>query len=145
MIIQWIKLMDVHTPPPPKYWSHPSGDQTYEICHSFSLRIKITQKPKKFNHYQIISQLQQLTHTATENPSTNVHEKNNIYAINIQRQELNKGIHIANTPKGKMNSQHKTNALWLVTTIKEILKTPIQKYKKPIFHSGEHTRQQSGI
>ena len=52
----------------------------------------------------------------------------NIYGVNIQRQELNKGMHIVNTLKGKMNSQQKTNALWLVITIKAILKTPIQKF-----------------
>ena len=37
--------------------------------------------------------MQQLTHTPTENPSTNVHEnQQNIYDINIQRQELDKGM-----------------------------------------------------
>ena len=40
---------------------------------------------------------------------------------------------IANTLKEKLNSQQKTNALWLVTKIKAILKTPIQKFEKPIF------------
>ena len=53
--------------------------------------------------------------------------------INIQQQDLNKGMLIANTRKGKLNSQHKTNASWLVTTIKAILKTPIQKFENPIF------------
>ena len=38
-----------------------------------------------------------------------------------------------NTLKVNMNSQQKTNALWLLTTIKAILKTPIQKSKKSIF------------
>ena len=40
---------------------------------------------------------------------------------------------IANTRKGKLNSQQSTNALWIVTTIKPTLKTPIQKFGKPIF------------
>ena len=40
---------------------------------------------------------------------------------------------ISNTLKGNMNSQQTTNASWLVTTIKEVLKTPIQKFEKPIF------------
>ena len=40
---------------------------------------------------------------------------------------------IANTLKDKLNSQQTTNASWLVTTIKAILKTPIQKFEKPIF------------
>ena len=53
--------------------------------------------------------------------------------INIQSQELNKGILIANTLKVKLGSQQKTNTLWIVTTIKEKLKTPIQKFKNPIF------------
>ena len=32
-----------------------------------------------------------------------------------------------------MNSQQKTNALWLVTTIKAILNTPIKIFVNPIF------------
>ena len=39
---------------------------------------------------------------------------------------------IANTLKGNLNSQKSMNASWLVTTIKAILKTPIQKFEKPI-------------
>ena len=39
----------------------------------------------------------------------------------------------ANTLKDKLNSQQSTDASWLVTTIKAILKTPIQKFEKPIF------------
>ena len=70
--------------------------------------------------------MQQLTHIPTENPSTNVHgNQQNIYDINIQRQEIYKWMLIANTLKGKLNSQQTTNASWLVTTIKAILKTPI--------------------
>ena len=53
--------------------------------------------------------------------------------MNIQLQELNKGTHIANTLKGHLNSQQKTNALWLVTTIKAILNTPIKIFVNPIF------------
>ena len=84
--------------------------------------------------------MQQLTHTPTENPSTNVHgNQQNIYDINIQRQELYKGMLIANTLKGKPKSQQKTNASWLVTTIKAILKTPFQKSEKPIFLVQENT------
>ena len=40
---------------------------------------------------------------------------------------------ISNILKGKLNSQHSTNASWLVTTIKSTLKIPIQKFGKPIF------------
>ena len=40
---------------------------------------------------------------------------------------------IENTLKGNMNSQQSTNALCIVTTIKAILKTPIQKFENPIF------------
>ena len=58
--------------------------------------------------------------------------KNN-YDINIQRQELDKGMIIANTIKVKLKSQQTTNALWIVKTIKAILKTPIQKFGNPIF------------
>ena len=42
--------------------------------------------------------MQQLTHTPTENPSTNIHgNQQNIYDINIQRQELNKWMLVSNT------------------------------------------------
>ena len=78
--------------------------------------------------------MQQLTHTPTENPSTSIHgNQQNIYYINTQRHELNKGMLLENTLKGKLNSKHKTKISWLVTTIKAILKTPINKYEKPIF------------
>ena len=40
---------------------------------------------------------------------------------------------IANTLKGKLNSQQLSNASWLVTMINATLKTPIQKFEKPIF------------
>ena len=37
--------------------------------------------------------MQQLTHTPTENPSTSLNgNQQNIYEINIQRQELDKGM-----------------------------------------------------
>ena len=38
----------------------------------------------------------------------------------------------ANTLKGNLDSQHLTNASWIVTTIKATLKTPIQKSENPI-------------
>ena len=41
-------------------------------------------------------------------------------------------MHITNTLKVKLNSQQKTKASWLVTTVKAILKTPIQKFKNPM-------------
>ena len=78
--------------------------------------------------------MKQLIHTPTENPSRNIHgNQQKIYDINIQRQELNKGMLIENTLKVKLNSQQKTNTSWLVTTIKAILKTPIQKFENYIF------------
>ena len=40
---------------------------------------------------------------------------------------------VSNTLKGKLNIQHTKNASWIVTTIKVILKMPIQKFEKPIF------------
>ena len=42
---------------------------------------------------------------------------------------------IANTLKSNLNSQKTTNVSWLVTMIKAILKTPIQKSENPIFLS----------
>ena len=45
---------------------------------------KTNTKSHKLNSYQIKLQIQQLTHTPTENPSTNVHgNQQNIYDINI--------------------------------------------------------------
>ena len=41
-------------------------------------------------------------------------------------------MHIANTLKCNLNSQHKMDALWLVTKIKARLKMPIQKFENPI-------------
>ena len=40
---------------------------------------------------------------------------------------------IANTLKGKLNSQQSTNASWLVTAIKATLKIPIQIFENSIF------------
>ena len=50
---------------------------------------KTNKKSKYSNTYKIISHMQQLTHTPTENPSTKLHgNQQNIYDINIQCQEL---------------------------------------------------------
>ena len=55
--------------------------------------------------------MQQLTHTPTENPSTNIHgNQQSIYDINIQRRELDKGMLISNTLKGKLTRKQSTNA-----------------------------------
>ena len=40
---------------------------------------------------------------------------------------------IANTLKGKLKIQQSTNASWIVITIKDTLKIPIQKFEKPIY------------
>ena len=49
--------------------------------------------------------MQQVTQTLTENSSTNIHgNQQNIYDINIQRQELQKDMLIANTRKDKLKS-----------------------------------------
>ena len=127
--------MNFHTPYPPKILITPiRGSKTYLICHSLSIRRNQTQNSTNFNLYQIISQMQQLTYTPTENQSTNIHEnQQSIYDINIQRQEINKGIHKANTLQVKLSSQQKTNILWLVTTTNAILKTLIQKSENTIF------------
>ena len=77
--------------------------------------------------------MQQLTYTPTENPSTNVYgNQQSICDINNQRQELGKGVLIANTLKGNINIQQSKKSSWLVTTIKATLKTPIHKFEKPI-------------
>ena len=78
--------------------------------------------------------MQQLTHTPTENPSINVHgNQQSIYDINIQRQELDKWMLISNNLIDKLDSQQATNASWLVSTIKAILQTTIQKFEELIF------------
>ena len=74
------------------------------------------------------------TYTPTYNPSKKVDgNQQNIYDINIQRQELDKWIIIENTLKCKPKSQQTTSTSWLVTNIKAIMTTPIQKFEKPIF------------
>ena len=78
--------------------------------------------------------MQQLTNTPTQNTSTNIHgNQQNMYDINIQCQKLYKGMLIANTLKVKLNGQNMMNVSWLVTTIKAILKTHIEKFEMPIF------------
>ena len=70
----------------------------------------------------------------TENASTNVYgNRQSIYKINTQCQELDKGMLKANTLKGNLNSKISINPSWLVTMIKATLKTPINKFEKPIF------------
>ena len=60
-----------------------------------------------------------LTYNPTDNPSTNVHgNQQSIYDINIQHIDLDNEMLIANTLKGKLNSQKSTKSSWLVTTIK---------------------------
>ena len=55
--------------------------------------------------------MEKLTYNPTENPSTNVHKnQQSIYDINTQCKELDKRMLIANTLKGKLNSQQSTNA-----------------------------------
>ena len=75
-----------------------------------------------------------LTYTPTDNKSTNVHVNQHIISdINTYRKELDKGILIANTLKGKLNNKQLTNASWLVPKIKATLKILIKKFEKPIF------------
>ena len=88
--------------------------------------------------------MKKLIYNPTDNLSTNVYgNKQSISDINTQRIELDKGMLIENTLKGKLNSQNSTNASWLVTTIKATLKIPIQKFEQPSFSLREHMRQQS--
>ena len=87
-----------------------------------------------------------LTYNPTDNPSKNVHgNQKSISDINNQRIELDKGMLISNTLKGRLNSQHYTNLSWILTTIKATLIISIKKFEKPISHSRELMRQQSGI
>ena len=65
------------------------GSKKYLLCHSFSLRIKLTQKIQISQSLQNNITYAKLTHTPTENPSNNVHgNQQNIYDRNIQREEL---------------------------------------------------------
>ena len=79
-----------------------------------------------------------ITYKPTDNPSTNVHGNHqSISDINTHCIKLDKRMLIANTLKGKLNSQQSTNASWLVTTIKATLKLPVQKFQNPISYSRE--------
>ena len=78
--------------------------------------------------------MKKLTYNPTDNPSTNLHRnQQSHFDINTQLIELDKGMLIANTLKGRLNSQHSTNVSWLVNTIKATLKITIQKFENPIF------------
>ena len=39
---------------------------------------------------------------------------------------------ITDTLEGKLNSKQLMNTSWIITTIKTTMKTPIQKFEKPI-------------
>ena len=84
--------------------------------------------------------MQQLTHTPIEKPSINIHiNQQNIYEINIQRQELNKDMLIVNTLKGKLNSQQKTNTSRPVTKIKSDTEDANSEIRKSHFLVQENT------
>ena len=98
--------------------SHPIPTKNIYYTHQgikirFNMALILTQKKNntkihKFNPYQISSQIQQLTYTSIENPIKIISENQpNINDINIQRQELNKKMHIANT----------LELIWTVTRI----------------------------
>ena len=75
------------------------------------------------------------THTHSDRRSKYKHTWKStkyVFDINIQHQELDKGMLIENNLKCKPSSKQPTDASWLVTMIKAILKTPIQKSEKPI-------------
>ena len=85
--------------------SHPIPTKNIDHTHQgikkiFNMSLIITQKKnntkiRRFNTYQIKSQMQQLTHTPTENPCKKIPvNQPNIYDINIQRHEFNKGMQI---------------------------------------------------
>ena len=87
-----------------------------------------------------------LTYNPADDASTNIHGNQQIISdINNQHIELDKGMIIANTLKGKLNSLQSTNASWIVTTIKAKLKYQFRNSKRPFSHSRELIRQQSGI
>ena len=78
----------------------------YLLCHLYPIRIKkLTQTIQIFQpvHHDITHET--LTYIPTDNPSTNVHvNQQSISDINTQRKELDKGMHIANNLKRKLNS-----------------------------------------
>ena len=123
------------------------GSKIYLIYHPFSLRIKIIQKSINFNPYQIILRIKKLTHIPTENPITNIHRnQQNICDIHIQLQELNKGMLIENTLKGK--AEQSTEDEHIVASNKSKSNNEYansENSKIPYSRSGEHMRQQSGI
>ena len=67
-----------------------------------------------------------LSNTTSENQTE-------FYDTYIQRQGLEEGMYLVNILKVEINRQKKTNTSWLVTTTKEIMKSPIQKLNKPTF------------
>ena len=120
--------------PPYQQNVDPTHRGTKKLYHLFSFRIKTNTCTSNISTFKSWFTHETLTYKQTGNPCTNVHgHQQSISDINNQHLELDKGILIANTLKGKLNSQQSTNASWIVTTIKSTLKIPIQKFGKPIF------------
>ena len=130
---KWDKR-NIH-PHPEKMLIPPIGKSKRDkLYHLFSFRITANTYTSNISTFTSWITHEALTDKQTDNPRTNVHRhQQSIYDINTQGLELDKGILIANTLKGKLNSQQSTNASWLLTTIRSTLKIPIQKFENPIF------------
>ena len=50
-----------------------------------------------------------------------------------QRQALDKGRQMATILKGKIDGKKKSHALWIVTTIKNIIRKPVKEIVIPVF------------
>ena len=131
---KWDKI-NIHPPHPNKMLIPPIvKSKRVKLYHLFSFRITTNTYTSNISTFTPWKTHKTLTDKPTNNPSTNVHgHQQSISDMNTRRIELDKGMLIANTLKGKLNSQQYTNESWLVTTIKATLKIPIQKFEKPIF------------
>ena len=98
---------NIHTPSTAKILITPiDKSRTNQLHHSFSIIITTNKKKQIFKpvNHDITHEINHIT--PTDNPSTNVHgDQQSISEINNQRKELDNGMLIANTLKGKLNSQ----------------------------------------
>ena len=60
--------------------------------------------------------------------------------MDIQCQSLDKRIKMAKIFKGKLDQTHKSNAIWIVTTIKRIILKTVKEFGLPVL-SFKHTQK----
>ena len=73
-----------------------------------------------------------LTDTYQNPGDTNTIEAENRNITDSQRQDLDKGIKMEKTIKGKLYQKQNSNATWIVTTFKRLIIKPVKKLGKQV-------------